>query len=199
MLSGLFKGDGEPSAQEHTPLLGRPNSRAFVADRYESSAESDIEDDQSSDPFQPRRRSPNPLLPIFSAQHLGSYPPGPVEKSTLTLCRQDTRVSSPASHQAAGRAPMRDDPVVGPAAHSANIAVPRQAHPAGHPRRTLLPGDAVCPLGELPAIPERCPAQPGLHRRQPHESHDMRAAGHASHEGVFHARGKFDGASFARC
>jgi hypothetical protein len=71
MLSSLFRAHGEPSIHDRTPLLGRPVSGAFGTGRYESS-ESDLDDDQSSDPFQPRR-PPNPLLPIFSAQHLGSY------------------------------------------------------------------------------------------------------------------------------
>jgi hypothetical protein len=87
MLSRFFKAHGGPSAHDRTPLLGRPASVAFGAGRYETAAESDPDEDQSSDPFQPSRRSPNPLLPIFSAQHLGSYLPGLVEKLALTLCR----------------------------------------------------------------------------------------------------------------
>lgn len=101
-------------------------------------------------------RDDTPLLPIFSAAHLGSES----VQSNLVSCdiytdvddrrfahiQPDPRYSSPCGHE------MRDNADLGPAAFPTGVTIPSQADPARNPSCTFFQSNRVRVDGQLPTI-----------------------------------------------
>lgn len=95
-----------------------------------------------------------PLLPIFSAAHLGSF--ASPTSSFAQFCnsvadesmrRFLTRVQPYAYHSHLGRSSMRDNPFVGPAKVAPSFTVPYQTNPAANSSFTLFEGHSVRAVG----------------------------------------------------
>lgn len=134
--------------------LGTPI--AIDANDSEDDADGD-EEDEVQDAFEEEddedgHGEATPLLPIFSAAHLGTQsrlhrkPPGPATE----LCArrhshlQPYTLDTPPDHPA-----LRNNTVMGSVAFSTNLPVLGQTYPATNTKPALLPRNAICSTGKL--------------------------------------------------
>ena len=97
----------------------------------------------------------SPLLPIFSAEHLG-IPPFSHHTSLLHMMTVSYRLSAGLQHYPYHTSPccptMRNHPLMGPASVPAGLPVSRQTDTAANFELTFLEGDPVCADGQLPPV-----------------------------------------------
>lgn len=138
------------------------------------------------------QRTPLPVLPLFSASHLGTSIALPIPQLLLYVLTVDARHTSSLQHHPFDTyhslCPHRDDFNMGSAAVSSDLAVPRQAHAAANPNTALLPRNLVCLDGKLPAIHQRGSALRRQCWNKQYARQGLRTAGLEASEGVLHSR-----------
>jgi hypothetical protein len=187
----MFKsllGTQQGRRSERTPLLAALDRYRNRNDDSASEGEGEGEDNRRDDidgenydeDDDDDAQRDGPLLPVFSAEVLGTQSHANCEMSTpLTLSLRSTAhlqhhpCDSDISHPA-----MRDDPLVGPAALPPSQPVPSEADPATDPLESLLAGHLVLPCCKCTTVSQRGGDEPWEYRREQDESADMRAIGY---------------------
>lgn len=183
MLSSFKRGRGRPRGERspfsspYTALLSSPVAarRGSLEERRRPAAdfnadvspardtkvdehedEEELEEEDEEDEDEDGEGDTTPLLPIFSAAHLGIHvvhttstnmPITIADHPRFPSCIQpDTR------HPLTGRSAMRNHPLMGPIEVSAGLSVSGEAHSAADPNFSFLPCDAVRPDGQLPTV-----------------------------------------------
>ena len=142
-----------PAAKfDHGPSAGP----AHGIDDQDQEEENGNEEDQEEESDEDEAGELSPLLPIFSAAHLGMSTP-PLQNSHSMdsfdpLCRRSTSLQSHAYLSSARRATMRDHTLLGPAKVPTSLTIPRQANPATDSNLPFLQGYTICFDGKLPAV-----------------------------------------------
>lgn len=115
----------------------------------------------------------SPLLPIFSAAHLGMSFFHHINLSPLTFantlfnryrcspCLQPDPYSSPA-----GSSTMRNHTLLGPTEVSPSLTVSCEAHSAANSNVPFFTSDIVCLAGKLPTVQQGGPYEPGKQWRK---------------------------------
>ena len=152
MFASFFsKKSRRPS--ETTPLLAAINRYRRRQNGEDSESEDEQEgvaqyDGDEDDEDEDRQRD-GPLLPVFSAEVLGTRRimlACLLVHGTDNIRRSHTHLQHHARHSHNPRSAMRNHAVMGPAALPASVAISRQAHPAADSlRRTPVPTSRTRP------------------------------------------------------
>ena len=134
-----------PAAKFDRLLSPGPTSRIEEEEQDEEQGEDVNEEDDAGEL--------SPLLPIFSAAHLGSF-----HRVLIVRNFAQWRIRCLASVQYnahdpfARRSSMRDHPLLGPATVTPGVPVPCQTYPATDTGLSLFKGYTLRSDGQLPAI-----------------------------------------------
>lgn len=125
----------------------------------EEDIDQDWEEEEEDGPLES-----TPLLPMFSASHLGTQRSlgYNVAVSQLTnMIRCATRLQHHPRHPSLDRLPLRNHPNMGPITLAAGLPIPDQADPAKDHVGPLFARDPLCTDGQLSPIRERNTPKPG--------------------------------------
>ena len=184
MLSSLLRPKKSRLIADRSPFSPVGTRRGLFNERRRATADYDdteapgdeheIEDDEQDvyeeyegDEDEDGLEESTPLLPIFSAAHLGSGA-RPILKK---LANQgfDSRFSPSVQlypyHTSACRCSLRDHSFMGSASVSTSLSVPCQAHTAGSAHLTFLESYTVRIISKLFTIQERSADEPWEQRR----------------------------------
>ena len=134
-----------------------PISHKQIRERDEDDAHIDGESEGGDEEDEPGPQSP--LLPIFSAEHLGEFNANFCHASLKGLIILGVRHPSclqyhphnPASH----RTPLRNDSILGSAANPASIPIRCKAYSTANQKLSLLESYLICVTLKYTSIPER--------------------------------------------
>ncbi|KAF4634073.1 hypothetical protein G7Y89_g4042 [Cudoniella acicularis] len=114
--------------------------------------------------------SDTPLLPIFSAAHLGNYPLSAIRISANTSIRLAASIQSHTCNPPYRPPQNRNDFDLGPASITAGIPIPSQADAAADSNNALFASYIICAYGELSSVSEGESGKSRQRWQQPYES-----------------------------
>ena len=135
-------------------------------DEHDAIEESDGDGEEDEDEVDEDGDLGTPLLPIFSAAHLGNSTRSTQRVSADSCCRRYTGLQ-PHSHDTLARCTtMRDNALMGPAEVASGLAISRQADTTADSDVPSLESYALRPDGELLAVQKGGTDEPGEFRHE---------------------------------